>query len=70
MSFFNKLQIQAFKTGIYVCHECGNQMEFEDEHEDGLVCPTCGHSVDLDNYGFEGDENYENLYPTEDEVTD
>ena len=43
-------------------------MEFEDEGEDILVCPHCGHSVELDDYGREGDEEYENLYPTLEEV--
>lgn len=43
-------------------------MEFEDEWEDTLVCPHCGHSVDLEEYGCEGDEKYENLYPTREEV--
>lgn len=45
-------------------------MEFEDEGEDILVCPHCGHSVELDYYGREGDEEYENLYPTLEEVLD
>ena len=31
-------------------------MEFEDEWEDTLVCPHCGHSIDLDDYGREGNE--------------
>ena len=43
-------------------------MEFEDEWKDTLVCPHCGHSVDLDRYGFESDEEYESLYPTREEV--
>jgi hypothetical protein len=43
-------------------------MEFEDEWEDTLVCPHCGHSIDLDDYGCEGNEEYENLYPTREEV--
>lgn len=33
-----------------------------------LVCPHCGHSIDLDDYGREGNEEYENLYPTREEV--
>lgn len=52
----------------YICHECGHLMEFEDEWEDTLVCPHCGHSIDLDDYGREGNEEYENLYPTREEV--
>ena len=43
-------------------------MEFEDEWEDTLVCPHCGHSIGLEEYGCEGDEKYENLYPTREEV--
>lgn len=68
MSIFNKKQIEAMFNRKYVCHECGELMEFEDEHEDILVCPVCGHSVDLDNYGCEDEENYENLYPTREEI--
>lgn len=49
-------------------YECGHLMEFEDEWEDTLVCPHCGHSIDLDDYGREGNEEYENLYPTREEV--
>ena len=30
--------------------------------------PDCGHSIDLDDYGREGNEEYENLYPTREEV--
>lgn len=62
MSFFNERQIEGFLTGKYVCDECGCQMEFENEAEDILVCPECGNSVDLDHYGFNGDEKYESLY--------
>lgn len=45
-------------------------MEFEDEYEDILVCPACGHSVELEHYGFENDEEYEALYPTKEEICD
>ena len=41
----------------------GGLMEFEDEWEDTLVCPACGHSVDLEHYGMENDEEYDALYP-------
>lgn len=69
MSIFNEELINSMKTGKYICHECGNLMEFEDEKwRDTLVCPNCGHSVDLDHYGCEGEEEYESLYPTLDEV--
>lgn len=67
MSIFNKKQIEAMLSGNYICNKCGKKMEFEDEWEDTLVCPHCGNSVDLDNYGYEDDE-YERLYPTREEV--
>lgn len=51
MSFFNDAQRDGLLTGRYICSECGGLMEFEDEWEDTLVCPACGHSVDLEHYG-------------------
>lgn len=68
MSIFNEKLINSMKSGEYICHECGKLMEFEDEWEETLVCPHCGHSVDLEEYGCEGDEKYENLYPTREEL--
>lgn len=68
MSIFNEEQIKAMFSREYICHECGNLMEFEDEWEDILVCPHCGHSVELDDYGCEGGNEYRNLYPTREEV--
>lgn len=53
MSFFNDAQRDGLLTGRYICSECGGLMEFEDEWEDTLVCPACGHSVDLEHYGME-----------------
>ena len=50
MSIFNEKQIKAMTSGRYICSECGSVMEFEDEWEDTLVCPHCGHSIDLDEY--------------------
>lgn len=47
MSIFNEEQIKAMFSREYICHECGHLMEFEDEWEDTLVCPHCGHSIDL-----------------------
>lgn len=32
------------------------------------ICSECGHSIDLDEYGCEGDEKYENVYPTREDV--
>lgn len=69
MSIFNEKQIKAMFSREYICHECGNGMEFEDECADTLVCTHCGHSVDLDDYGRENGEEYENLYPTREEIT-
>jgi DNA-directed RNA polymerase subunit RPC12/RpoP len=66
MSIFNKKLIKAMLSREYVCPECGKTMIFEDEWEDTLVCENCGHSVDLDSYGAENDEEYDNLYPSED----
>lgn len=68
MSIFNEEQIKAMSSREYICSECGKLMEFEDEWEDVLVCPHCGHSVDIDMYGCENEEDYENLYPTQDEL--
>lgn len=70
MSIFNEEQIKAMFSREYICHECGNLMEFEDEWEDILVCPHCGHSVELDDYGCEDEEEYRNLYPTREEIMD
>lgn len=58
MIFFNDAQRDGLLTGRYICSECGGLMEFEDEWEDTLVCPACGHSVDLEHYGMENDEEY------------
>lgn len=68
MSFFNDAQRDALLTGRYICSKCGALMEFEDEWEEVLICPECGHSVDLEHYGFENDEAYEALYPSKEEV--
>lgn len=68
MSFFREEPIIAVFSSESICHGCGHFMEFEDEWEDTLVCPHCGHSIDLDDYGCEGNEEYENLYPTREEV--
>lgn len=69
MSFFNDAMVDALLSGEYICSECGAKMEFEDEKwRDILVCPKCGHSVDLDRYGFENDEDYDALFPTKEEV--
>ena len=59
MSIFNEKQVEAMFGGDYICSECGEKMEFEDEWEETLVCPNCGHDIDLEHYGFESDEEYE-----------
>lgn len=69
MGFFNELLSLALESGQYICSECGGMMEFEDEDEDILVCPSCGHSVELEHYGFE-DEEYDSLYPTKEDLDD
>ena len=51
-------------ANVYICPECGHKMIFETS--DSLLCEKCGYGVDYDKYGLT-DEEYENLYPTEDE---
>lgn len=68
MGFFNDKVIEALRSGRYICSKCGADMKFEDEWEDVLICPVCGHSIDYERYGFEDDEAYEALYPTYEEV--
>lgn len=68
MGFFNDILAEALLSGRYICSKCGANMEFEDEWEDILICPECGHSVELEEYGFENDEDYNALYPTKEEV--
>ncbi len=68
MGFFNEKQIIGMLTRNYTCSECGEKMEFEDENEEILICIKCGHSVDLEHYGLENEEDYESLYPTKEEV--
>ncbi len=71
MSFFNKSLLDALSSGNYICSKCAAKMEFEDEMEDVLICPKCGHSVDLEHYGTEDDEDYYTLYSvTPDEIND
>lgn len=67
MSLISEKFKEAMVTGEYICDECGGLMEFEDEWHDTLVCPKCGNSMDIDHYGWT-DEEYEDLYPTEEEV--
>lgn len=66
--FFNEKRRKALETGIYICPKCNHVMEFENEWEDTLVCPHCGHDLDVEKYGFDSDEEYENLYPTKEDI--
>lgn len=67
---FNEKLLEGLKTGIYPCQNkgCDGLMVFEDEKwRDTLVCPKCGYSCDLDDYG-KTEEEIEMDYPTEEEV--
>jgi transcription initiation factor IIE alpha subunit len=68
MSIFNEKMVKALFTRNYTCPKCGGKMEFEDENEDTLVCPSCGHDMDLDRYGFDSDEEYDAAYPSKEDV--
>ena len=70
MSLLNDKLRHGLVTGEYLCEECGSLMIFEDEElRDILICPKCGYSVDIDDYGFKDDpEAAERRYPTEEEV--
>lgn len=67
MSFFNDEQRRAILTGNYWCPECFERMEWENDNEDVLICPNCGLVMDSERYGMT-DEEYDDLYPTEEEV--
>ncbi len=68
MGFFNKDLVNALLGRGYHCSQCGAKMFFEDEYEETLICPKCGHEVPLERYGIENDEDYDSLYPTMDEI--
>ena len=68
MGFFNEERILAMETGNYWCPKCGFKMEWEDEWEETLICPNCGHDMDSDHYGIESEEEYEALYSTKEEL--
>lgn len=66
MSYFTDKLIDGLLGGNYICDECGSKMEFEDSTEDTLVCPNCGYSTDLDEYGQDDDSDdysQEVIYP-------
>ncbi len=50
----------------YNCYECAAVMNLVD---DVLVCPKCGHSVDVEDWVTEA-EDYEEYYPTKEEFFD
>lgn len=54
------------KSEKYVCYECGGSMIKADNTV--LVCTECGYSVDIDDYGCEGD--YEEYYSPMDAILD
>lgn len=56
------------KRGVRGYHTASSFFSVKDEWEDILVCLECGHSVELERYGMEDDEEYEALYPTREEV--
>ena len=66
MGIFSSMLKAALFSHEYICDECGERMEFEDENESILVCPNCGNSMELEHYGLT-DEEYNDLYPSEDE---
>lgn len=61
----NGKRFKAFITGVYICDKCGARMK--QINEDEWYCPACGIDIDTDHYGY-SEEEYENLYPTIDEV--
>jgi transcription initiation factor IIE alpha subunit len=63
----NEALRKAFETGIYICPECGGQMEFENDLQLTLICTVCNHDMDYDHYGLT-DEEYEDLYPSYEDV--
>ncbi len=69
-----RIKFASYLLDDYVCNRCGRKMEFEDEWRDILVCPYCGHSVGIENYGMDMDEDWDEIwhtndgYPSEDEI--
>ena len=48
----------------YSCYECGAVMDIVG---DVLVCPKCGHSVELEDWSTEPND-YEEYYPSKEEI--
>lgn len=70
MGFFTDKLVEAMFGGGYTCSKCGKKMVFENENEDILVCNSCGHSVMLELYGSEDEEDYDSLFPPKEEDED
>lgn len=70
MGFFTDKLVEAMFGGGYTCSKCGKKMVFETENEDILICNSCGHSVTLEMYGQEDEEDYDSLYPTKEDIED
>ena len=70
MGFFTDKLIAAMFGGGYTCSKCGKKMIFEDDNESILLCESCGHSVMLEMYGAEDEEDYNSLYPRKEEWFD
>ena len=68
MGFFNKDLVDGLLGRGYYCSICGEKMFFENEYEETLICPNCGHETPLERYGAESDEDYEAMYPSKEEV--
>ena len=49
----------------YLCYECGTKMDKADDEV--LVCASCGHSVDIEDYGYENE--YDDYYSSIKEET-
>jgi len=65
MSIFGKKKKGG--TGDYPCPKCGQDMEFEDERREILICTHCGFDCWLDNYGLTEDEIWDRDHPDDDE---
>ena len=63
MSLFDFRKLFAAATGEHLCAKCGALMEYEDDSEDVLVCPKCGHSVFTSKFAEDDEEDsYESVY--------
>lgn len=65
MGFFDYLLNHVSGVSDYTCPKCGGNMKFADDEV--LMCEKCRYSTEVDDY--DSDEEYDNLYPTREEVT-